>query len=300
MLNRAISCVNIHLHMTIAIYYFSGTGNTLCVAKDIAAQTGGTLIPVASLMNRDFIEIDAEVIGIIFPVYYNELPLIIKRFTGKLDNLEHKYIFAVCTFGGSAGNSLKSLRQLIGARRGILSATYRVHMPQNSFRKFFENHAMLYSTWNKQVGQVVWNTNNRKQGEFFKHVLLRPFFVLVDYSLNNMQAMYRKSFAKLSNSSPDLKMDDLIQLNDMSFSVFENCNGCGTCAKVCPVNNIVITEKKPVWQHHCENCLACYNWCPVKAIRGGIAAKNYYYRHPEIKVTEMMKQKIDPASAQTN
>jgi ferredoxin/flavodoxin len=276
--------------MTIAIYYFSGTGNTLCVAKDIAAQTGGTLIPVASLMNRDFIKIDAEVIGIIFPVYYNELPLIIKRFTGKLDNLEHKYIFAVCTFGGSAGNSLKSLRQLIGARRGILSATYRVHMPQNSFRKFFENHALLYSTWDKQAATVVRNTAARKQGDFFRHIWLGPFFMLVDFSMSKMQGTYKKSFAKLSNSSPDSGMVEIIHLNDTSFSVTEKCTGCGICEQVCPVNNITMTGKKPVRQHRCENCLACYNWCPVKAVRGGIAAKNYYYRRPGIKIAEMVRR----------
>ena len=85
--------------MNIGIYYFSGTGNSLYVAKDIAAKTGGTLFPIASIMDCDVIKIDAEVIGMVFPVYYNELPLIIKRFTEKLDNIEHKYIFAVCTFG---------------------------------------------------------------------------------------------------------------------------------------------------------------------------------------------------------
>jgi ferredoxin len=166
-------------------------------------------------------------------------------------------------------------------------------MPQNSFPKFFENHAVLYSTWNKQSSKVVRNTKERKQGEFFKHVLLRPFFILVDYFLNNMKATYKKSFAKLSNSSPNLDMEDLIRLNDTSFSVIETCNGCGTCAKVCPVKNIVMTDKKPVWQHHCENCLACYNWCPVKAIQGGIAAKNYFYRQPQITITEIINQQND-------
>jgi ferredoxin/flavodoxin len=282
--------------MTIGIYYFSGTGNSLFVAKDIAAQTGGTLIPIASVMDRDIINIDSEVIGIVFPVYYNDLPVIIKRFAGKLQNIEHKYIFAVCTFGGSAGYSLKSLKCLIRTSGGELSATYRVHMPQNSFPKFFERRSALYATWNKHTAGVVRNTNERKEGEFLKHILLRPFFALVDYSLNNMQGMYRKSFAKLSHSSPDLDIDELIRLNDTSFRVVETCNGCGTCVKVCPVKNIVLTDKKPFWQHHCENCLACYNWCPIKAIRGGIAAKNYYYRRPEIKITEIMKQRNDTAT----
>ena len=191
--------------MTLSIYYFSGTGNSLSVAKDIAAKTGGNLVPIASVMDNDVINVEAEVIGIVFPVYYTELPVIIKRFTGKLANIENKYIFAVCTFGGSAGYSLKSLRRLILARGGQLSATYRVNMPQNSFHKFFENHAMLYSTWNKQVGKVVRNTGERKHGEFFRHILLGPFFMLIDYSMSKMKGTYKKSFAKLSNTSPDLR-----------------------------------------------------------------------------------------------
>jgi hypothetical protein len=145
--------------------------------------------------------------------------VIIKRFAGKLANIGHKYIFAVCTFGGSAGYSLKSLRSLVEARGGELAAAYRVHMPQNSFSKFFENHAMLYSTWNKQAGKVARNTVERKQGEIFRHVLLGPFFMLVDYGLSKMKGTYKKSFAKLSNAPPDLEMDTLINLNNTSFSV---------------------------------------------------------------------------------
>ncbi len=268
----------------------------MSVAKDIAVQTGGNLIPITSVVDNDVIHIDSEVIGIVFPVYYTELPVIIKRFAGKLANIEQKYIFAVCTFGGSAGYSLKSLRRLIEARDGKLAAAYRVHLPQNSFPKFFESHAMLYSTWNKQAGEVVRNINERKQGEFFRHVLLGPFFMLVDYSMSRMKGSYKKSFAKLSHASPDLEMDALIHLNDTSFSVNEKCTGCGICAGVCPVNNIVLTDKKPVWQHRCENCLACYNWCPTKAIRGGIAAKNYYYCRPGIKIAEMMQQRVHPSA----
>jgi ferredoxin/flavodoxin len=279
--------------MSITIYYFSGTGNSLSVAKDIAAKTGGNLVPIASVVDQDAILIDADVIGIVFPVYYTELPVIIKKFVGKLADIENKYIFAVCTFGGSAGYSLKSLRHLIQARGGKLSAAYRVHMPQNSFRKFFENHATLYSTWNKQIAKVVRNTNERKQGEFFRHIWLGPFFMLVDFSMSKMQGTYKRSFAKLSNSSPRLGMDELIHLNDTGFSVTEKCTGCGICEQVCPVENITMTDKKPVWQHRCENCLACYNWCPVKAIRGGIAAKNYYYRRPGIKVSEMTRRRND-------
>ena len=279
--------------MSIAVHYFSGTGNSLYVAKDIAAKTGGTLLPIASAVDHNTIKIDAEVIGIVFPVYYGELPVIIKRFAEKLDDIEHKYIFAVSTFGGSAGYSLKLLRSIIQARGGELSATYRVHMPQNSFSKPWEKHTILYSRWKKKLGQVVNNTNNRLKGEFFKNRLLAPLFVLADYTVDIMRPRYRKAFIKLSNASPDLSTDELIHLNDTSYGVNEECNGCGICSQVCPVHNIEMNGNRPVWLHHCENCLACYNWCPSQAIQGGIASKGYYYRHPDIQISEIMKQRSD-------
>lgn len=38
--------------MIAEIYYFSGTGNSLTVAKDITEKTEGILIPVASLLDK--------------------------------------------------------------------------------------------------------------------------------------------------------------------------------------------------------------------------------------------------------
>ena len=277
-------------NMNTGIYYFSGTGNSLFVAKDIAEKTGGTLYPIASLIKRDVIRIEPDVMGIVFPVYYGELPVIIKSFAGKLKEIEHKYIFAVCTFGGSAGYSLKLLRSIIEARGGELSATYRVHMPQNSFSKPWENHTKLFLKWKKKLGQVVSNTNNRIKGEFFKYNLLTPLFMLADYTVNIMKPRYRKAFIKLSNASSDLTTDELIHLNDTSYSVDERCNGCGICLKVCPVRNIEMSDNKPAWLHHCENCLACYNWCPTKAIQGGVASEGYYYHHPDISINEIRWQ----------
>ena len=80
----------------------------------------------------------------------------------------------------------------------------------------------------------------------------------------------------------------LIRLNDTSFSVTDNCTSCGVCVKVCPVNNIIMAGDRPTWQHRCENCIACYNFCPEKAIRNGIASEGYFYRHPDIKIKDMM------------
>jgi ferredoxin/flavodoxin len=274
--------------MSTVIYYFSGTGNSLYVAKDIAAATSGTLIPIASLIKQEAVNPDADVIGVVYPVYYGDLPKIIREFAAKLENIGDKYIFAVCTFGGSAGDSLKTLRSIINSRGGRLSATYAIHMPQNAFYKFWEKHEPLYRNWRKKIRKVAGNTAARKRGAFFSNYLFDIIFKAIQVYV---EPKYKPAFIKLSGASPELSLDELIRLNDTSFSVTDKCTGCGLCVKVCPVDNIELVEKKPVWRHKCQNCLACYNFCPVKAIRSGITAKDYYYRHPDISAKEIMRQK---------
>ena len=269
-----------------AIYYFSGTGNTLFVARDIAEGLGASLIPITSLVDATTVSVDSDITGIVYPVYYGELPVIVKEFVEKLDNLAGKYIFAVCTFGGSAGDSLRSLRRILRYSGGELSATYGVHMPQNAFYKFWEKHEPLYRNWRqKKLKTVISNTEARKTGNFFTNIVFDIIFKGIQAYV---RPKYKQSFIKLSGASPDLSVEELIRLNDTSFSVTDECTACGVCAKVCPVKNILMIWDKPTWQHRCENCIACYNFCPEKAIRNGIASEGYFYRHPDIRVRDMM------------
>ncbi|UCC17673.1 MAG: EFR1 family ferrodoxin [Dehalococcoidales bacterium] len=268
------------------IYYFSGTGNTLFVARDIAQGLEASLIPIVSLADDTVVTVDSDVTGIVYPVYYGELPVIVREFAEKLSKLEGKYIFAVCTFGGSAGDSLRNLRKIILLRGGKLSSTYGVHMPQNAFYKFWEKHEPLYRNWRqKKLKVVISNTEARKSGNFFTNILFDIIFKGIQ---SYVKPKYKQSFIKLSGASPDLSVEELIRLNDTSFSSTDDCTGCGICAKVCPVNNIIMFGGRPVWQHRCENCISCYNFCPEKAIRNGIASEGYLYRHPDITVKDMM------------
>ncbi|MEI6579541.1 MAG: EFR1 family ferrodoxin, partial [Eubacteriales bacterium] len=61
---------------------------------------------------------------------------------------------------------------------------------------------------------------------------------------------------------------DTIKRGDFSekFSVNSSCNTCGTCSKVCPVDNIKMVDK-PVYGNACISCQACAQHCPQGAIR---------------------------------
>lgn len=72
------------------------------------------------------------------------------------------------------------------------------------------------------------------------------------------------------------------------FKTTDACIGCGICKRVCPVNNIKIVDSKPVWQDRCSRCLACFHWCPQKAVMVGKKfSRRHQYHHPEISVKDM-------------
>jgi len=54
--------------VTTEIFCFSGTGNSLTVARDVAERTGGSLTSIPSLMDCESVKVDADAAMIVFPV----------------------------------------------------------------------------------------------------------------------------------------------------------------------------------------------------------------------------------------
>jgi NAD-dependent dihydropyrimidine dehydrogenase PreA subunit len=44
------------------------------------------------------------------------------------------------------------------------------------------------------------------------------------------------------------------------------CNGCGTCAEICPVEGIKLIDGKAVPNAQCVDCGTCIGACPTEAI----------------------------------
>lgn len=129
-------------NQTTEIYFFSGTGNSMVLAREIASKTSGKLIPIHFVMNQKHLESQADVIGLVFPVYYatNDcgIPLIVGRFIEKLENISSKYLFAVCTCGYMPGTTIENLRKAIASQGGELACGFTVRMSNKNLLKY--NH----------------------------------------------------------------------------------------------------------------------------------------------------------------
>jgi len=284
--------------MTVDIYYFSGTGNSLVVARDIAEKTHGNLISIPAVMHKERIETDADVVGVVFPVYgLVRIPSIVERFVGKLCDFGSKYIFAVSTYGSMAGMAVKTLGKAVRSCGGKLSAGFAVHMPMNNITipGFMYNGAIgdkeqrLFQEWQKKLDFICEYVGARKEGRFeASSRLLVSLFYPIDKYYGRWRVESR--YNKLLNAN--LTMDEIRHMMDASFHTDEKCDGCEICSRICPVNNIKLVDGKPTWQHHCERCLACLQWCPKEAIqfdKDSIGRKRYH--HPDVELSDMLMQK---------
>lgn len=262
--------------MKTIIYYFTGTGNSYMAAKAIAAELQAELVSIPSVMGQRQIAPDADCVGIVFPVYYADAPGIVLSFAAKLTGLSSKYVFAVCTYGGGKGSAIRSLKASLNS--GKIAASYGAHMPQNAFEKPREDKDKLYERAKRMTRLIAQRTLQKKKGfvasEWVIDMLQRPSVLLI-------RPIMRKYLIDTTKGSKKYSKISLINRLDILFSVNEGCIGCGICAKACPAANILMQDGKPAWQHRCENCLACYNICPQKAILSQIAQKGYRYLNPE-------------------
>ncbi|WP_058304288.1 EFR1 family ferrodoxin [Gorillibacterium timonense] len=257
--------------METVIFYFSGTGNSLTVARDIANKLGHTrIISIAEAIQENHIELHEERIGFVFPVHDLRVPSIVKRFIRKLKFNTSHYIFSVATFGGLYGIAFYELDQYVKESGGRLHAGFPVIMPGNSIH--------LYNAYPPVIQNLFFKWAKKKAGSISEMVREKRSHRIPKGSL--LLRHYLGSDPKPIEDSS--KMAEKFHAN-------ETCIGCKTCERICPVSNIKMVDKKPIWGIACEQCVACIQWCPVKAIEYSTkTATRKQYRHPEVKLSDML------------
>jgi len=258
------------------IYYFSGTGNSLHTAKCLKEKLDSCeLLPIASLIKQDSIIATSEKVGFVFPVYSWSLPKIVCDFIEKIDLSNAKYIFAVTTMGGFSKQYVTPmLIKLLKPKNKELDAAYNIRIFSNNI-------------WgSKRMNPVA---SKEKGDKRIKNGELK-LEKIAEIIRNNQKCKVRESSIYPMKDSYFSFIKE-VNTMDEKYYTDENCNGCGICQQICPVDNIKLVNEKPEWQHRCQMCTSCLHYCPQIAIQWGeYTLGRARYNHPKIMMKELIAQ----------
>lgn len=257
--------------MKTTIFCFSATGNSLFVSRELAKLLGDvTLVPINAQTLKQMHGIP-DLIGFVFPVYFCGIPKLVRDFVLSLDIKPTTYIFTVSTLGGSDYLSHQQIDQLLETKNSRLSYHAAIAMPGNYQLMYNtasgERQTKLFAKARNRIALIIDDIKSKRIKPLtHKKGLLAQFF---DY-------YYRKAYNNFGGK-------------DYNFRATEACVHCELCAKVCPVQNILMKDAKPSWQGKCQLCLACLHWCPTQAIQYlNKTVKRRRYHHPEITPEDIM------------
>jgi len=258
------------------VLYFSATGNTEFIAKEIARGLNDECL---NLLNRvkqnDHSVLHSEKPFVICaPVYVCEMPRFLAKYLKEQTLTGSKDVYFVFTSGGYCGISGVLAKRIVRKKKMNYHGHAEFRMPRNyvasdayPMLEFEEVRGRILDS-HKKVGMVV---SDILAGRKLKarHVFL--FETLITLPFNPV-------WSKLKYQTK-------------GFHSTDKCIGCGKCVKVCPLNNVSLKDRRPAWGNVCTHCMACIANCPTEAIEyGNITQTKEKYRFQ--KYAHVVQQEI--------
>lgn len=242
------------------IFYFTATGNSLAVAKRI----GGNLISIPQIIDSKKLEYKEDVIGVIFPIYSNAPPRMVRQFLDKV-KFEADYIFAIGIYGNLPGACMYNLQKTAIKNDYRFNYVNQILMVDN-FLPVFEIDKEINKLPKKNIEEMTAK--------------------VIDDIMSRKQLHAKAGLASRALAAT-LEAVTKTDKNAQSYIVNAKCNKCGTCAKVCPAKNITVSNKVD-FSYHCEACLACAHLCPQNAIHLKNEKSGKRWIHPDVSLKEII------------
>jgi ferredoxin len=259
--------------MTKFLFYYTGTGNSLWVSRMIAKELDDTEILSIADFRGDPGIINGKTAGIVFPVHRWGIPRAVLKFVASLKGSNPDYFFAAAVNAGEVANTLVQMKKECLKRGIFLGSGFEITMPSNytpwGGPGTLEKQNALFSNAKEKIRRYARIINESQ----VRHIEKGPLWQRIFYSW-----IYAVSFPHVP------KMD-------RTFHVDDTCTGCAICKSVCPAGNITMDKGKPAWNRRCEQCFACLQWCPAKAVQYGKKTHLYArYHHPEVAIKDMIRK----------
>jgi len=234
--------------------YFSGTGNTRHAverfvtevdnsAKSLSIEDGGVLSELEK----------HEIIVFGFTVYYSNIPKIAKDFiTENKTSFKGKKVFIIATKGLFNAFGIGYARKMFTDCGAEFIGSSQFNMSDNIRDLKIMEVAFDYSKDGKMLEKA--DKKIAKAAEKFRAGKrqksgLNPLNYIIGFFLKIL-GFYPNTDSYISTAKVDIA----------------KCNGCGLCVDLCPMQNLIIADKKSVSGDKCTVCYRCFGNCPTQAL----------------------------------
>lgn len=230
------------------ILYFTATGNCLYVARQLGGKTS-ELLSIPQLMKQKDIEINADEIGIVYPIYGHMPPNMVREFIKKA-KLNADYKFAVLTYGNRKCNAVEIWDDISRAAGKPFDYIGTLIMVDNWLPNFDMNEQVLIDKHiPENLEKISADIAERKKWH---------------ESVTEEERMQHQGFIDYTGINPET---GFMLKSEKYFEITDACIGCGACVAVCPKGNYRVSAQGVKTEGDCEFCFACIQNCPQKAIR---------------------------------
>ena len=248
------------------VFYFTGTGNSLYVAKQLEENP----ISIPQVIHQANLEFSADSIGIVAPAYGHEVPPMVQEFLKKAV-FHTNYFYMILTYGNRHGGAAELAKQLCESCGITVNYINVLLMVDNWLPNFDMNEQKsIDKKVEEHLAAIREDVYTRKN--------------MIAAVTDTDRAAHQQFLDRMKQMAPDA-WQHLIRVTD-------GCIGCGICEKVCPSASIrIINGKATHIPGNCQTCFACVHACPQKAIGLTVPEKNpnARYRNEHISLNEIIE-----------
>lgn len=230
------------------VLFFTGTGNCLYVARQLAGNDG-EILSIPQLVKNKQYEIEADEIGIVYPVYGHMPPHMVWEFIKKA-KLKAAYKFAVLTYGMRKCNAVEIWDDISRKAGTAFDYIGTLIMVDNWLPNFDMNEQM-------KMDKHIPENLSRIANDLVSH---RHWHEPV----TEEERQQHQEFLERSGINPAV---GFVMKSEKYFTITDACIDCGICTYVCPRGNYSLTSTGVKTQGDCEFCFACIQNCPQRAIQ---------------------------------
>ncbi len=251
------------------ILYFSGSGNSLAIARQLAEKLDERTMSLYDALAVDLQ--DEKRIGLVYPTYWLDAPMAVKQLVAQLTLPQKAYTFIIITCGALTNNAIWSVRKLLKQKDVQVSYSHKIRVPDSSALAFGRNPNEQAWKFDKYASRIDLIANEILEGKQRLHF---SGFDPLGWILNT-PSVSRKVYRL---TLPAVQSD--------------RCVGCEICTKVCPQANIQLSDGKAFIGDRCTMCLSCVHFCPHQAVElgGKPTLVERQYHHPSIVLKDLIRR----------